>query len=84
MEQLLYNFIGEKLIEEHIKNLNIKLSDNTLSFLIKNEKKFYKDGKFSRTEYEKFLLKNNMTAVNFESLILKQEKKSIILSCEML
>lgn len=75
VEQLLYNFIGEKLIEEHIKNLNIKLSDSTLSFYIKNEKKFYKDNKFSRTEYEKFLIKNGLNAVSFETNMAKQLKK---------
>ena len=41
---------------------------------------FYKDGKFSRTEYEKFLIKSNITAPQFEANIVEQEKRRQLLS----
>ena len=34
-----------------------------------------KDKKFSRTEYEKFLISNNLTAPLFETNVAEQEKK---------
>ena len=37
---------------------------------------FKRDNKFSRTEYEKFLLKNNITAVNLNLFYQMQEKKN--------
>ena len=48
INKLLSNFVGEKLINLEIKNLNIILSDNSLSKIIKNEKLFQKENKFSR------------------------------------
>jgi len=75
IETLLSNFIGEKLIQLESENLEIKVSDNSLSSIIKNEKIFQKGNKFSRTEYEKFLIKNSMNAASFESNILMQAKK---------
>jgi peptidyl-prolyl cis-trans isomerase D len=79
IENFLSSFISEKLIEKEIKHFNIELSDNSLKKLIKHQKGFKRDNVFSRTEYEKFLLKNNITAVNFESIISKQEKKKQLL-----
>ena len=79
VDKLLYKFIGEKLMELEIKNLGIKLSDKSLSKLIKNQKKFKRENKFSRIDYEKFLVENNLSAVNFESLLLKEEKKNQLL-----
>ncbi len=75
IEKLLSNFIGEKLIALEIENHNIKLSENSLSTIIKNEEIFKKNNTFSRTEYEKFLVKNNLNAVVFESNISNQVKK---------
>ena len=43
--------------------------------VIKNDKLFFKDGKFSRTEYEKFLIKSGITAPQFEANIVEQEKR---------
>ena len=74
--ELLSVFIGNKLIEKEIKRFEIKLSDNSLSKLIKHQKDFKRENKFSRTEYEKFLLKNNLTAVSFEAELTKHEKKN--------
>ena len=66
IKKILYTFIGEKLITQEINNLDIKISDKSLSKIIKNEKTFKRNNQFSRIEYEKFLLKNNMNAVSFE------------------
>ena len=75
VEGFLFAFISEKLIEKEIEHSGIKLSDNSLTRLIKNQEHFKRENKFSRTEYEKFLIKNNVTAINFESILSKEEKK---------
>ena len=41
---------------------------------------FFKENKFSRTEYEKFLISNNLSAPLFEKNLLDQEKKRQLLS----
>jgi len=79
IEKLLSNFIGEKLIALEVKNLGIILSDEALSKIIKNEKSFIKENKFSRTEYEKFLIKNNLSASTFETNVSNQIKKDQLL-----
>ena len=75
IDELLSIFIGNKLIEKEYERYEIKLSDNSLSKLIKNQKEFKRKNTFSRTEYEKFLLTNNLNAANFEANLSKQEKK---------
>lgn len=79
IERLLSRFIGEQLIINETKKFNIHLSDKSLSQLIKNQKEFQRDGKFSRVEYEKFLLEKNITAFDLEQNILRQEKKKQLL-----
>ena len=59
IEEFLSAFIGDKLIEKEVEHFGIKLSDSSLSKLIKHQKNFKRENKFSRVEYEKFLLKNN-------------------------
>ena len=75
VEEFLSSFIGEKLIEKEVEHFDIKLSDDSLSKLIKHQKGFKRENKFSRVEYEKFLLKNNITAAGFEADFSKHEKK---------
>ena len=75
LENKLSSFIGEKLLEKETENLNIILSKNSLSKIIKNEKFFQKDGVFSRNKYEKFLITNGLNAVVFERNMLNQTKK---------
>ena len=58
-----------------IKRLGITVSDNSLRDIIKNDKLFFKNGKFSRTKYEKFLLESNITAPAFEKNIVEQESR---------
>ncbi|RZO48357.1 MAG: hypothetical protein EVA76_03555 [Candidatus Pelagibacterales bacterium] len=80
IDEFLYSFIAEKLMEKEIEYFEIKLSDSSLAKLIKHQVQFKRENKFSRTEYEKFLLKNNITATAFESIILKEEKKKQLLN----
>ena len=79
IEELLSMFIGEKLMESEIKNFKIVLSDDSLAKLIRHQNGFKRDNKFSRIEYEKFLLKNNITAINFENNLSKAETKKQLL-----
>jgi len=79
IDEFLKFFISDKLLDKEIENLGIKLSNKSLSELIKNQKDFKRNNTFSRTEYEKFLLKNNMSAVGFEAYLAKQEKKKQLL-----
>ena len=44
-------------MEKEIERFNIHLSNNSLKKIIKNQRLFKKDNKFSRIEYEKFLVK---------------------------
>ena len=80
IEQFLSNFVGEKLIQKEVEDFKIKISDISLSKLIKNDENFKRDNKFSRLEYEKFLLKNNITAPTFESNFSRYEKKKQLLN----
>ena len=79
IDQLLFAFISEKLMDKEIEYFEIKLSDKSLAKLIKHQEQFKREGKFSRTEYEKFLLKNNLTAITFESLLSKEEQRKQLL-----
>ena len=75
IDGFLSNFIGEKLMEKEIEHFGFILSDKSLSKLIKIQENFKRENKFSRVEYEKFLLKNNRTAADFESDFSIYEKK---------
>ena len=79
IENLFSNFVGEKLIEREIEHFNISLSDKALSKLIKHQKAFKRGNEFSRVEYEKFLLENNINAGIFETNLTKQEQKKQLL-----
>ena len=75
MQELLYNFVGIKLMNMEIENFDIQLSENALSKIIKNEKIFKKKNEFSRIEYEKFLLNNGLKANAFEANMSNQIKR---------
>ena len=75
IDGFLSNFIGEKLMEKEIEHFGFILSDESLSKLIKIQENFKRENKFSRVEYEKFLLKTNRTAADFESDFSIYEKK---------
>ena len=75
VEKILSEFIGKKVMALEIEELGIIINDNSLRNIIKNDKTFFKDNKFSRTEYEKFLLKSGINAPLFEKNIVEQEKR---------
>ena len=79
-EQILSQYIGRKVMELEIEKNGIVVNDNALRNIIKNDKLFFKDNKFSRIEYEKFLLKSGITAPQFEANIVEQEKRRQFLS----
>ena len=80
VEQILSDYIGKKVMSLEIEKLGVVVSDNALRDIIKNDKSFFKDEKFSRTEYEKFLIKSGITAPQFEANIVEQEKRRQFLS----
>ncbi len=80
MEKILSDYIGRKVMTFEIEKSGILVNDNSLRNIIKNDKLFFKDNKFSRTEYEKFLLKSNVTAPSFEQNIVEQESRRQFLS----
>jgi len=80
IEQILSDYVGKKVMSLEIEKLGIVVSDNALRNIIKNDKLFFKDNKFSRTEYEKFLIKSAVTGPQFEANIVEQEKRRQFLS----
>ena len=80
VEQILSQYIGRKVMALEIEKIGIVVNDNALRNIIKKDKLFFKDNKFSRTEYEKFLIKSGITAPQFESNIVEQEKRRQFLS----
>ena len=80
VEQILSQYIGRKVMALEIEKIGVVVNDNALRNIIKNDKLFFKDNKFSRTEYEKFLLKSGITAPQFEANIIEQEKRRQFLS----
>jgi peptidyl-prolyl cis-trans isomerase D len=80
LEQILSQYIGKKVMALEIEKIGIVVNNNALRNIIKNDKLFFKDNKFSRTEYEKFLIKSGITAPQFEANIVEQEKRRQFLS----
>mgnify|MGYP001397849297 CR=1 FL=1 len=78
--QILSQYIGRKVMALEIEKIGIVVDDNALRNIIKNDKLFFKDDKFSRIEYEKFLIKSGITAPQFEANIVEQEKRRQFLS----
>ena len=80
LDKILSDYIGKKIITLEIKNQGINLSSKSLRSIITTDKTFLRDGKFSRTEYEKFLLSSGISAPIFEQNIAEQEKKRQLLT----
>ena len=67
IEELLTSLVSMTLLDLEIKDLNLKMSEDTIIKKIKNNKNFQDEtGKFQRTLYEKFLLTNNLNAPMYE------------------
>ena len=70
---LAHHFLSSAL---HFFVLPFSISDEMLAKKIKKEKNFYdENNNFSRTKYEKFLLQNNTSSVQFEQDIRDNELK---------
>ena len=73
IEKILSEYIGKRVMVLEIEKLGITVNDNSLRNIIKNDTLFFKDNKFSRTEYEKFLLKNQISHSEFENKFKKNK-----------
>ena len=80
IEKILAEYIGKRIMALEIESLGILINDNSLRKIIKNDAIFFKNNKFSRTEYEKFLIKSGISAPQFELSIVDQEKRRQFLS----
>ena len=74
LEEMLSQLVSEKLLDMEIKSNELSISEKTLANKIKNNLAFQDDDrKFSRIKYEKFLLENNLNALDFEAKLKKDE-----------
>ncbi len=80
LERILSEYIGRVVMRMEMKQLGITVSDTSLKNILINDRTFFKNEKFSRTVYEKFLLQSSMTAAAFEQNIIEQEKRRKLLS----
>jgi len=80
LDRILSDYIGKKIIALEIADHGININNQSLKKIIINDKIFKKDNKFSRIEYEKFLLESGISAVVFEQNIAEQEKKRQLLN----
>ncbi len=80
LERILNNYISEKIISLESKKKGLKLSDRSLFTKLANDKKFQKDGKFSETAYEKFILTSGLTKPFYENLLKENEIKTQLLN----
>ena len=75
---ILNGLISEKIYEKFAEDLGIIINDKSLAFFIKNDENFKdQNGKFSRIEYEKYLLINNLNPKTVESFYKKELIKKI-------
>ena len=59
--------------------MDIALSDNILSEIIKKDEKFFdKNNQFSRIKYEKFLISNNFSAALYEKNLKNEETNKLL------
>ena len=74
LEEILSELISKNILMNEIEKMNINISDQSLVNKIKKDKQFLSsEKKFSRIKYEKFLIENNITAVDFEKKLKDQE-----------
>ena len=80
LERVLTNYISEKIVAIESKKKGFQLSDKSLFGKLSNDKRFQKDGKFSETKYEKFILTSGLTKPFYENLLKENEIKSQLLN----
>ena len=68
-EEILTQYISLNILNMEVSNLDVYFSDKALLQKIKSDKSFFDNGKFSRIQYEKFLLENNVSAAEHEKRI---------------
>ena len=73
VDNALQQFVSKKLLQMESEKLGINISEKSLAKIIKNEKTFMDNNKFSRTKYEKFLISSNLSPANFEQNLKNQE-----------
>ena len=79
IEQLLSDLINKTTLALQSEDLEIVLSDNILSEIIKNDEKFLdKNNQFSRIKYEKFLISNNFSAVLYEKNLKNEQTNKLL------
>ena len=80
INEILTNYISEKIITIETEEKGILLTDNSLKKILVSDEGFKKDGKFTRTKYEKFLISNGITAPQYEKNLSDLEGKGQLLS----
>jgi len=80
LDRILTDYVGKKIIALEIIDQGVNLNNQALKEIITTDETFKKDNKFSRTEYEKFLLESRISAPMFEQNIAEQEKKRQLLT----
>ena len=80
LDKILSDYIGKKIIALEIIDQGVNLNNQSLKEIITTDETFKKDNKFSRIEYEKFLLESGISAPTFEENIAAQEKKRQLLT----
>ena len=80
INDVLTNYISEKIILIETKEKGIRLTDSSLKRMLMSDNEFRKDGEFLRTKYEKFLLTNGFTAPQYEKNIINFETKGQLLT----
>lgn len=79
IEQLLSDLITKTTLSMQSKDLDLIISDNNLSEIIKKDEKFFDNSnQFSRTKYEKFLISNNFSAALYENNLKKNEINKLL------
>jgi len=79
IEQLLSDLINKTTLSLQSKDLEIILSDNILSEIIKKDEKFLdKNNQFSRIKYEKFLISNNFNAALYEKNLKNEQTNKLL------
>ena len=74
LDQIISSLVSEELIQMETEDLNLIISEKALAKNIRKNPRFFDDdNKFSRVKYEKFLLSTNLTAIEFEKRLKRNE-----------
>ena len=79
-DEILANYISEKIIAKEAKQKGILLNDKSILKILTNSQEFLKDGKFSKTKYEKFMITSGLTKPQYEKNIQDIESKGQLLN----